>query len=96
MLNTTAVYQETDRNYGPFKTQYQNNLADMFDRHLKAGKSVSLQPCLVSIPVFGAVDPETKIMWESAHLQKASGKWHAWPHGRRSVLHLAILAQRSA
>ncbi len=61
MPNTTAVSQETDRNYGPFKTQYQNKLADMVDWRLKAGKSVSLQPCLVSIPIFGAVDPETKI-----------------------------------
>ena len=56
--NTTAVSQETDRSYGPFKGQYRNNLANMVDRRLKDGKSVSLQPCLVSIPVFGAVDPE--------------------------------------
>ena len=59
--NTTAVSQETDRNYGPFKGQYRNNLANMVDRRLKDGKSVSLQPCLVSIPVFGSVDPETNV-----------------------------------
>jgi hypothetical protein len=59
--NTTAVSQGRDMNYGLFKTQYRNNLADMVDQHLKAGKSVSLQPCLVSIPVFCAVDLETKI-----------------------------------
>jgi hypothetical protein len=59
--NTTGVSQETDRNYGPFKGQYRNNLSAMVDQRIRAKKSVSLQPCLVSIPVFGAVDPETNI-----------------------------------
>ncbi len=57
--NTTAVSQETDRNYRPFKTVYHQNLRQMVQVQLDMGKSMSLQPCLVAIPVFSGVDPET-------------------------------------
>ena len=42
--NTTAVSQETDRNYGPFKSQFQKNLTTITDKRLEQKKSVSLQP----------------------------------------------------
>ena len=29
--NTTAVSQETDRNYGPFKTQFRKNLDEVIN-----------------------------------------------------------------
>ena len=57
--NTTAVSQETDRNYGPFKTQFRNNLAAIVAARLAAKKSVSLQPWLVGLIVFGGVDEIT-------------------------------------
>ncbi len=57
--NTTAVSQETDRNYGPFKTQFRNNLAAIVAQRLAEKKSVSLQPWLVGLIVFGGVDEIT-------------------------------------
>ena len=57
--NTTAVSQETDRNYGPFKTQFYNNLAAIVAQRLAEKKTVSLQPWLVGLIVFGGVDEIT-------------------------------------
>lgn len=47
--NTTAVTQETDRNYRPFKGQFRSNLADIVDARMEMKKSVSLQPWLVGM-----------------------------------------------
>ncbi len=58
--NTTAVSQETDQNYGPFKTQFQKNLAAVvMEQRLEQNKSVSLQPWIVGLIVFGGTDPVT-------------------------------------
>ena len=57
--NTTAVTQETDRNYGPFKSRFRSNLADIVDARMDMKRSVSLQPWLVGMIVFGGTDPET-------------------------------------
>jgi hypothetical protein len=59
MPNTTHVMQETDKNYGPFKTQFSKNLEDIVDARLKAKKGLSLQPKFVGLPLFGGVDRET-------------------------------------
>ena len=42
--NTTAVTQETDENYGPFKTQYCKNLDAVVDARLKQEKSLAMAP----------------------------------------------------
>jgi hypothetical protein len=57
--NTTHVMQETDQNYGPFKTQFSQNLEDIVDARLKAKKNLSLQPKFVGLPLFGGVNRET-------------------------------------
>ena len=57
--NTTSVSQETDRNYGLFKTQFRKNLDRIVQNRIYQNKSVSLQPWLVVLVVFGGVDPET-------------------------------------
>ena len=59
--NTTAVTQETDRNYGPFKTQFRKNLDLVVQDRQKdnESKAASLQPWLVGLVIFGGVDPET-------------------------------------
>ena len=57
--NTTAVSQETDRNYGPFKTQFRQNLAAITEKRLEQKMSVSLQPWLVGMIVFGGTDVAT-------------------------------------
>jgi hypothetical protein len=64
--NTTAVTQETDQNYSPFKTQYCKNLDVVIDERIKQKKSAALHPWQVGLIVFGGVDPETNIVVESA------------------------------
>ncbi len=60
--NTTHVMQETDRNYGPFKNKFVSNLDIMVSEQIMAQKSLSLQPKLVGLPVFGEEDSETGCM----------------------------------
>ena len=60
--NTTHVTQETDRNYGPFKTKFVSNLDTIVSERIAARKSLLLQPKLVGLPVFGGEDPETGCM----------------------------------
>ena len=57
--NTTAVTQETDQNYGPFKGRFRANLGEIVDARIAVKKSVSLQPWLVGLIVFGGTDEET-------------------------------------
>jgi hypothetical protein len=64
--NTTAVTQETDQNYGPFKTQYCNNLDVVVDERIKQKKSIALLPWQVGLIVFGGVDSETNTIVKSA------------------------------
>ena len=64
--NTMAVTQETDQNYGPFKTQYCKNLDVVIDKQIKQKKTTTLHPWQVGLIVFGGVDPETNIVIESA------------------------------
>ena len=66
VLNMTAVTQETDQNYCPFKTQYCKNLDVVIDERIKQKKSTALHPWQVGLIVFGGVDPETNIVLESA------------------------------
>ena len=78
--NTTAVTQETDQNYGPFKTQYCKNLDVVIDERIKQKKSTSLPTWQVGLIVFGGVDPETNVIVKSAFDQGFSreGCKHAW------------------
>ena len=55
--NTTAVSQETDRNYGPFKTQFRKNLDLVVSNRIANELSFSLPPWLVCLVVFGGEDP---------------------------------------
>ena len=68
--NTTHVTQETDRCYGPFKTQFAINLDDLVDARLKKDKSVSLQPKLVGLPVFGGYDEQSEFNIEVSAFQR--------------------------
>ena len=78
--NTTAVTQETDQNYGPFKTQYCKNLDVVIDERIKQKKSTTLLPWQVGLLVFGGVDPETNIVVQSAFEEGFSreGCKNAW------------------
>ena len=58
--NTTAVTQETDQNYGLFKSKFRMNLQMLTDARIAANESVSIVPWLVGLLVFGGEDPVTK------------------------------------
>ena len=57
--NTTAVSQETDRNYGPFKTSFRQILGDVIEHRITSAKTTTMPPWIVGLVVFGGTDPET-------------------------------------
>ena len=57
--NTTAVHQETDRNYGPFKTAFRIVLDSIVQERINQGKSTSINPWLVGLVCFGGLDEVT-------------------------------------
>jgi hypothetical protein len=65
------VTQETDQNYGPFKTQFLSNLDLIVDARLTANKSLPLQPKFMGLPLFGGVDTKTAFNVEVGSFQKA-------------------------
>ena len=94
--NTTAISQETDINYGPFKSQFRRNLEEVVDERVLQVKSTSLQPWMAPLVVFGGKDEETGLVInqdESAfevgffvmHVRK-HGQRLVWHHTRRHVL----------
>ena len=65
--NKMEVTQETGRNYGPFKTQFRMNLEHVVSSRINADVSVSLQPWLVCLIVFGGEYDKTDfVITESA------------------------------
>ena len=69
--NTTAVSQETDQNYGPFKNQYAKNLDALVEARVNQGKTTSLPPWMVCLIVYGGTDPETNFVVETSAFQSA-------------------------
>ena len=67
--NTTAVMQETDQNYGPFKTKYCKNLDAVVDARIRLGKPTTIPTWQVGLIVFGGVDQEMDVTIESAFEQ---------------------------
>ena len=54
--NTTAVTQEMDQNYGPFKGVYARNLDKIVDGRIAQGKTTSIPAWMVGLVVFGGTD----------------------------------------
>ena len=63
--NTTSVSQETDRNYGPFKTQFRKNLYAVVDARVQKEMSLSFAPWIVGLVVFGGMDPKSLYVIET-------------------------------
>ena len=63
--------QETDQNYGHFKTQFLSNLDLIVDKRLTAKKNLSLQQKFVGLPLFGGVNCDTQFDVEVGAFQKA-------------------------
>lgn len=60
--NTTGVSQETDRNYGPFKTQFRVNFDKIIQERIIKGKSTNMSPWMIGLVVFGGKDHETGLV----------------------------------
>ena len=72
--NTTAVTQETDQNYGPFKTQFTKNLKKISDARIMGDLPTSLPPWLVGLLVFGGMDPVSKVVVSESAFDVAFSK----------------------
>ena len=72
--NTTAVSQETDRNYGPFKTQFRKNLDEVIDARIKGNHTTSIAPHLVGLTTFGGEDPTSGHTVKISAFEKGSSK----------------------
>ncbi len=65
--NTTAVTQETDQLYGPFKSKFAQNLRALSDARINGDFPTSLPPWMVRLLVFGGIDPVSQfVVSESA------------------------------
>ena len=57
VLNATAVSQETDHKYGPFKIQFQKDLDDLVQARIEKQLSICIQPSFVGLTMLGGMDP---------------------------------------
>ena len=78
--NTTAVTQETDQNYGLFKSIYRTNLLKMANDREEAGLSTSLNMSVVGLLIFGGTDRDTKEQYRNAFAESFSKEKciHSW------------------
>jgi hypothetical protein len=60
-IQESAVTQETDQNYGPFKTQFVKNLKQVSDAKIMADLPTSLPPWMFGLIGFGGVDPVSNV-----------------------------------
>jgi len=60
--NATTVQQETDMNYGPFKSVIHSNLKNISTASFSAKKSMKLGPSTFGLIVYGGVCPISKVM----------------------------------
>ena len=70
MPNTTIVTQDTDQNYGPFKTQLIENLNMLSDAIAIHNGSTTLQPWMVGIILFGRIYLESKVELKISAFEK--------------------------
>ena len=66
--------QETDQLYGPFKTQFLENLDLLCEARLQKNVSLLLQPKFVGLPLFGGINTETSCNIENSAFERAFSK----------------------
>ena len=64
------MMQETDQNYGYFKTQFVKNLKEVLDARIMGESTTSLPPLFVGLIAFGGNDPVSNVIC-TAHLKFA-------------------------
>ena len=74
MPNTTTLTQETEQNYGPFNTQFIENLNTLSDARIIHNDYTNLQPWMVGIIVFGGIDYESKVELKTSVFDKGFTK----------------------
>jgi len=62
--NSTGKTQETDQNYGPFKTHYRDNLALLTQSRFEKKKTIAISD--LPLIVFGGKDPATGVELQNA------------------------------
>ena len=83
--NATAVQQETNCNYGPFKGVIRRNLDAIASRCFTRKVPISLLASTIGLIIFGGVCPQTGVVCKDAVAEHFP--WRAtWPAGLRSEL----------
>ncbi len=72
--NTTHMTQEIDELYGPFKTQFLENLDLICEARLQKNVSLSLQPMFVGLPLFGGTGTKTSCNIEVSAFKQSMSK----------------------
>ena len=73
--NTTAVSQETDRNYGPFKLHFRTELDALVAAQIDQGLSTNIPPWMIGLLVFGKnMDPMSKYHVETSAFELGFSK----------------------
>ena len=85
--NTTAVTQETDQNYGQFKTKFRSNLDFVTQQRLNSSKPCNIQPWLIGLLVFGAKILFLVALFTRVHLMRPSQRRNVCLHGKKLGLH---------
>ena len=62
--NITSVSQETDQNYGPFKTIFRKNLETLTASWIAQINSSNIYPWIVGLIFFGGKDPVSEYVLE--------------------------------
>ena len=93
--NTTAVSQETDRNYSPFKTEFRKIMDIIFEARMQQGLSLSISPNLLGLIIFGhGRDPESGVWIEEGAFEKGFNREQclkAWAKVGAAPLTMACL-----
>ena len=58
--NTTSISQETDQNYGTFKSAFRFNLGKFVQDGNELGMNTTVSITLIGLLIFGGTDPITK------------------------------------
>ena len=68
--NTTTVTQDTEQSYGPFKTQFIENINTLSDDRIIHNDSTTIKQWMVGIIVFGGIYPESKVELKKSAFEK--------------------------
>ena len=86
--NMTSISQETDQNYGMFKSAFQFNLGDVVQDRNELGMNSTVSITLIGLLICGGTNPITKRGGCLNAFQEDFSKTNALRPGRKSALRL--------